>query len=116
MDTSPVRVPPGLVIAPQLPDLMLPVKIRSGVLGFLRNHPTVAIGGALLICLVLMGLLASWLGTVDPTAIAPASRRRVPSADYWFGTDVLGRDIYSRVIYGARVSLTVGLSVAILAS
>src|SRR5207247_4281168 len=94
----------------------MPVKIRRGVLGFLRNHPTVAIGAALLICLVLVGIFAPWLGTVDPTALAPARRTRAPSADFWFGSDMLGRDIYSRVLYGARVSLTVGLSVALLAS
>jgi peptide/nickel transport system permease protein len=109
-------VPPGLVIAPQMPELLLPVKVRRGVLGFLRNHPTVAIGGALLLCLVLIGVLAPYLWTVDPTALAPARRTRAPSADYWFGTDALGRDIYSRVLYGTRVSLTVGLSVAVLAS
>jgi hypothetical protein len=114
--SSTAPVPPGLVIAPQLPDLLLPVAIRRGVLGFLRNHPTVAIGGALLLCLVLVGIFAPWLGTVDPTALAPAKRTRLPSADYWFGTDVLGRDIYSRVLYGTRVSLSVGLSVAVLAS
>jgi len=108
--------PPGFVVAPQLPDLLLPVKVRRGVTGFLRNHPTVAIGGALLLCLVLIGVLAPYLGTVDPTAIAPAKRTRAPSADFWFGTDALGRDIYSRVLYGTRVSLTVGLSVAVFAS
>ena len=114
--TSTVPVPPGLVVAPQLPDLLLPVAIRRGVLGFLRNHPTVAIGGALLLCLVWIGIFAPFLWTVDPTALAPAKRTRAPSADFWFGTDMLGRDIYSRVLYGARVSLTVGLSVAALAS
>jgi peptide/nickel transport system permease protein len=114
--TSRVPLPPGLVIAQQLPDLLLPPKIRRGVLGFLRSNPTVAIGGALLLCLVLIGIFAPYLGTVDPTALAPAKRLRAPSADFWFGTDLLGRDIYSRVLYGARVSLTVGLSVALLAS
>jgi peptide/nickel transport system permease protein len=114
--SSTAPLPPGLVIAPQLPDLMRPVAIRRGVLGFLRNHPTVAIGGALLLCLVSIAIFAPWLGTVDPTAISPAKRTRLPSADYWFGTDILGRDVYSRVLYGARVSLTVGLSVAVLAS
>jgi peptide/nickel transport system permease protein len=109
-------IPPGLVIAPQLPDLLLPAKVRRGLLGFLRNHPTVAIGGALLLCLVLLGIFAPYLGTVDPTAIAPAKRTRAPSAAFWFGSDLLGRDIYSRVLYGSRVSLTVGLSVAVLAS
>ena len=95
---------------------MLPVKVRRGVIGFLRNNPTVAIGGALLLALVLIGIFAPYLGTVDPTALAPAKRTRPPSAEYWFGTDALGRDVYSRVLYGTRVSLTVGLSVALLAT
>jgi peptide/nickel transport system permease protein len=114
--TRTADLPPGLVIAPQLPDLLRPVKIRRGLFGFLRSHPTVAIGGGLLLCLVLIAIFAPYLGTVDPTALAPAKRTRAPSADFWFGSDMLGRDIYSRVLYGARVSLTVGLSVAALAS
>ena len=114
--TSQVAIPPGLVIAPPLPDLLRPVKIRRGFFGFLRNHPTVAIGGGLLLCLVLMAVFAPYLWTVDPTALAPARRTRPPSAAFWFGSDMLGRDIYSRVLYGARVSLTVGLSVAALAT
>ena len=114
--TSAVPVPPGLAIARQLPDVMLPVKVRRGVLGFLRNNPTVAIGGALLLCLVLIGIFAPYLWTVDPTAISPARRTRPPSELYWFGTDALGRDVYSRVLFGTRVSLTVGLSVAVLAT
>ena len=114
--TSSVVIPPGLAIAQQLPDLMLPVKVRRGLLGFLRNNPTVAIGSALLLCLVLIGIFAPYLWTVDPTALAPAKRLRVPSADFWFGTDAIGRDLYSRVLYGTRVSLTVGLSVALLAT
>ena len=114
--TSSAPMPPGLVVAAQLPDLLAPVKVRRGVLGFLRNNPTVAIGAALLLCLMLIGIFAPYLGTVDPTAIAPAKRMRPPSELYWFGTDALGRDVYSRVMFGARVSLTVGLSVALLAT
>ncbi|WP_035659910.1 ABC transporter permease, partial [Bradyrhizobium sp. STM 3809] len=114
--TTTTSPPPGLVVAPVLPDLMAAPKIRRGIIGFLRNHPTVAIGGALLLVLVIIGVFAPFLGTVDPTAIAPAKRTRLPSADFWFGTDALGRDIYSRVLYGTRVSLTVGLSVALAAS
>jgi peptide/nickel transport system permease protein len=113
---SSVPVPPGLAIAQALPDLMVPVKVRRGVFGFLRNNPTVAIGGALLLLLVLVGIFAPYLWTVDPTALAPARRTRPPSELYWFGTDALGRDVYSRVLYGTRVSLTVGLSVAVLAT
>jgi peptide/nickel transport system permease protein len=112
--TSTVAIPPGLAVAPQLPDLLQPVKIRRGFTGLLRNHPTVAIGGALLLLLVLIAIFAPYLWTVDPTALAPARRTRAPSAQFWFGSDMLGRDIYSRVLYGARVSLTVGLSVATL--
>ncbi len=114
--TSSVSLPPGLVIAPQLPDLLAPVKVRRGVLGFLRNNPTVAIGGTLLLMLILVGIFAPYLWTVDPTAIAPAKRMRSPSELYWFGTDAIGRDVYSRVIFGTRVSLIVGLSVALLAT
>ena len=114
--TSSAPVPPGLVVAQQLPDLLLPVKVRRGVFGFLRNNPTVAVGGLLLLGLVLIGIFAPYLGTVDPTALAPAKRTRPPSADFWFGTDALGRDIYSRVLYGTRVSLIVGISVAVLAT
>ncbi len=114
--TSSVSLPPGLVIAPQLPDLLAPVRVRRGVLGFVRNNPTVAIGGTLLLILVLIGVFAPYLWTVDPTALAPARRMRPPSELYWFGTDAIGRDVYSRVIFGTRVSLTVGLSVALLAT
>ncbi|HEY5795277.1 MAG TPA: ABC transporter permease [Bosea sp. (in: a-proteobacteria)] len=83
---------------------------------YLRRHPSVLIGGSLLALMALIGILAPLLWTVDPTAIATSRRTRVPSELYWFGTDMLGRDIYSRVVYGARVSLVVGFSVAILSS
>jgi peptide/nickel transport system permease protein len=74
------------------------------------------IGGTLLSLMVLMAIFAPLLFTVDPTALAPARRTREPSAQYWFGSDMLGRDVYSRVIYGARISLIVGFAVALFAS
>jgi peptide/nickel transport system permease protein len=113
---SNLAVPDGLAVAPPLPDVLPPVKLRRGFAGLMRRHPTVTIGGALLILLILMALLAPFLATVDPTALAPARRTRAPSPEFWFGTDMLGRDIYSRVVYGARVSLLVGFSVALLSS
>jgi peptide/nickel transport system permease protein len=82
----------------------------------LRRHPTAIIGAVVLLLLVLMAFLAPYLWTVDPQAISPARRLRHPSETYWFGTDMLGRDVYSRVVYGARVSLTVGLFVALFAT
>ena len=66
--------------------------------------------------MLFVAIFAPLLGTVDPTALAPAKRTLEPSGEYWFGTDAFGRDIYSRVLYGARVSLLVGFAVAILAS
>lgn len=109
---SPLSAPAEIAAAPEL---AAPGR-RKGLLGYLRRHPAVAIGAGLLGLMALIALLAPLLWTVDPTAISPARRTRVPSELYWFGTDMLGRDIYSRVIYGARVSLLVGFSVAVLAS
>ncbi|MBP0463249.1 ABC transporter permease [Roseomonas sp. PWR1] len=97
-------------------DIMPPVKARRGIWGFLYRNPTIAIGGSIVLLMVIMAVFAPLFWTVDPTALAPARRTREPSAEYWFGTDMLGRDVYSRVIYGARVSLIVGFSVAICAS
>jgi peptide/nickel transport system permease protein len=93
-----------------------PAKKRGAVWTYARRHPTVVIGGALLGLMLALAVFAPYLGTVDPTALSPAHRLRWPSAEYWFGSDMLGRDIYSRTIYGARVSLIVGLSVALLAT
>ncbi len=99
-----------------LPDVLPAVQPRGRVRTFIRRHPTIFIGGLLLSIIVLAALFAPLLATVDPTALAPAKRTRAPSAQYWFGTDMLGRDVYSRVMYGARVSLLVGFSVALLSS
>jgi peptide/nickel transport system permease protein len=109
-------VAPSITAAADLPDLFPPVKRRRGVIGFLYRHPAIALGGTLVLAMLVIALLAPWLGTVDPTALSPARRTREPSAAFWFGTDMLGRDIYSRVLYGTRVSLLVGFSVALLAS
>ena len=102
--------------APALADVLPPPKERGRAMTFVHRHPTIVLGGALLLVMILIAILAPWLGTVDPTALAPAKRTREPSALYWFGTDMLGRDVYSRVMYGARISLFVGFAVATVAS
>ncbi|MCA0450085.1 MAG: ABC transporter permease [Proteobacteria bacterium] len=76
---------------------------------------SIVLGGGLLFAALILALLAPYLGTVDPTALSPIRRFRPPSEAYWFGTDHLGRDVYSRVVYGARASLLVGVAVAALA-
>ena len=113
MSTFSIDNPPA---APDLEDVLPPVRPRGRIMTFVRRHPTVVVGGVLLGLIVLMAILAPYLGTKDPTALSPARRLRDPSALYWFGTDMMGRDLYSRVFYGARVSLIVGFSVATAAS
>ncbi|MCA3246793.1 MAG: ABC transporter permease [Azospirillum sp.] len=76
---------------------------------------SIVIGGGLLLAALAMAVFAPYLGTVDPTALSPIRRFRPPSEQFWFGTDQLGRDVYSRVVYGARASLFVGFMVALLA-
>src|SRR5205823_4368824 len=85
---------------------------RGWLRDLVRRHPTALAGAILLTLMVLMAFLAPWLGTTDPQALSPVKRLRPPQAAYWFGTDMLGRDVYSRVVYGSRISLIVGISVA----
>ncbi|MGX9965121.1 ABC transporter permease [Roseomonas sp. F4] len=113
---STTTLPPGVNAAVPMQDIMPPVRARGGALGFLRRNPTIAIGGFLVLLMIGIAVFAPFLFTRDPTSLAPALRTREPSAQFWFGSDMLGRDIYSRVLYGARVSLTVGFAVAICAS
>lgn len=93
------------------------------------RNPAVIFGGAILMVMLAIAILAPLLGTVDPTRIDPAARNKKPGAEITFrlddgttakrtafmGTDSLGRDVYSRVIYGTRVSLVIGVAVAIIA-
>ena len=109
---SAITAPSDYTAAPVLAEILPTPKERGRVMGFIHRHPTIVIGGTLVAIMVLIAILAPLLGTKDPTALAPAKRTRPPSELYWFGTDMLGRDVYSRVLYGARVSLTVGFSVA----
>jgi peptide/nickel transport system permease protein len=93
----------------------------------IRNQ-SVIIGGTIMLVMVLIAITAPLLGTTDPTFIDPTYRNKKPGAErividdagnetvwiFWMGTDTLGRDVYSRVIYGAQVSLIVGVTVAAL--
>jgi peptide/nickel transport system permease protein len=81
---------------------------------FVRRNPTLVFGLVILGLMLLAALIAPWIAG-DPYSMKPVQRFRSPSAELWFGTDNLGRDVYARTIYGARVSLAVGLSVAVLA-
>lgn len=82
----------------------------------LKRQPMLWLGAFILGMMSMAALLAPWLANQDPNQISVVTRMRFPTSDHWFGTDSLGRDLYSRVMYGARVSLLIGLSVAILSS
>jgi peptide/nickel transport system permease protein len=84
--------------------------------GLIRRYPMVALGGLLFAMVVLITLAAPWLATHDPQEIDPIARLRAPSAEHLLGTDALGRDVWSRTIFGGRISLLVGLVVGLLAS
>jgi peptide/nickel transport system permease protein len=105
-----------------------PLARRPSTLAISLRNPSVLIGAVIVGFLAIIGVLAPLLGTIDPAEINPVFRNKKPGAErtmraddgserrfvHRFGTDSLGRDVYSRVVYGARVSLTIGVTVAVL--
>jgi len=89
--------------------------IRSKAFDWLKRNPTVVLGSSILLFFAGVALIAPWIAG-DPLGFDPLKRLRGPSAEFWFGTDQLGRDVYSRVVYGTRISLIVGISVAAIAT
>jgi peptide/nickel transport system permease protein len=94
------------------PATPLPAARLSGLFPFLRRYPLVVIAGVILGMIVLAAVFAPFMFTRDPTSMSPLQRLRPASEAYWLGTDHLGRDVWSRLVYGARVSVIVGLAVA----
>ncbi len=89
----------------------LPLATRA--LRLLRQSPTMAIGAVILLIMALVAVFAPSLAG-DPLLMQPIHRLKAPSEEFLFGTDHLGRDVYARTLYGAQVSLAVGLTVAVL--
>ncbi len=75
----------------------------------LRRNPRLLIGGLILIILILLAVTAQWLPLANPERGRGSEAYQSPSANHWLGTDATGRDVLARVIFGARVSLSVGL-------
>ena len=104
----------------------VPARAPGGLFAGLSRDWAVLFGAAVLLVMVIIGIGAPFLGTVDPAEISPTFRNRVPGTEqtirradgstatyrHWMGTDSLGRDVYSRVLYGARISLLVGTAAA----
>jgi peptide/nickel transport system permease protein len=85
---------------------------RRGPARFIRRNPTICLG-LTVIAVMLAATLAAPLFAGDPLTMNPQNRLHGPSAEFWFGTDSLGRDVFARTVFGARISLLVGFVVAI---
>src|SRR5205085_11050552 len=83
---------------------------------FVRKKPLGAAGGVLMLIMLVTALLANVLETHDPIATNAGATLAKPSDEHWLGTDHLGRDIFSRIVHGARVSLIVGIGSTLLGS
>src|SRR5947209_15672752 len=97
-----------------LPEPSIPVTtpFRPG-LGFLTATPIIAAASICLALVILSALLAPWLSPHDPLLLAPAQRLKPATAQFMLGTDGYGRDVLSRILYGGRISLLIGLGAAV---
>ena len=93
-------------------------KLRHGLVRFCRTKPLGAFGAVVVIMLVGMAFFPGIFSTQDPNPSPPplAERYQGPSASHWFGTDSFGRDMYTRLVYGARTSITIGFGVVFISS
>ena len=103
-----------MVTATAQPHLVEDRPRSASLLRMLRRNPTMVGGACFLLVMLVAAAGAPYFGTIDPEELNPIDRLRGPSLTHWFGTDMLGRDLYSRTVYGSRISLMVGLCVAVL--
>ncbi len=95
-------------------------KRRSGLVNFgirlVKEKPLGTVGGVITLLLLLTGIFADFLAPYGMTQVSARNRLLPPSAEFWLGTDNLGRDILTRIIFGARISVIVGLAASTLAA
>ena len=91
-------------------------RAARGVLLFSRRKPLGAVGGVIVLVMLVMALGAPWIAHYSYDESIPGARMKAPGAQFWMGTDNLSRDMWSRVVYGARVSVTVGFVTIALAT
>jgi len=91
-----------------------PAGWRSGIADFIRQRPLGAVGAAIIALVVVVAASAGWLAPYDPLANDYAAMLAPPGVSHWLGTDAFGRDVLSRIIFGSRTALTVGLGAAFL--
>jgi len=96
--------------------IVVPLESEPNLLSRLISRPTSAAGLAALVLIALAALLAPWLAPYAPAKLSIAHRLEPPSLVHLFGTDDLGRDVFSRMLFAARTSLSVGLAVVVFSS
>lgn len=87
---------------------------RTALWQLLRTRTIFAASATILILMSVVAIIAPAIQRVDPQELSPVDRVEPPSADHWFGTDHLGRDVYARTVHGSRISLRVAASVALI--
>jgi peptide/nickel transport system permease protein len=95
-------------------DATLPVRARQSFALFAKRNPRLIAGGSILLFLLAVSVGAPLLTPVDPVALNPDIQLKPPGPGHLFGGDVVGRDLFSRTLYGGRVSIVVGVSVAVI--
>jgi len=76
----------------------------------IKEKPLGVVGGVIVLIVLLVAIFANFIAPYGMNEIHPADRLGPPSAQYWLGTDQIGRDLFSRIVYGARISISVGLA------
>lgn len=89
-------------------EIQLDVGVFGSILNMFRKNRAALLGLILIVLIVLIAIAAPLVARYDPNAIDLTAMRQAPSAAHWFGTDELGRDVFSRVVYGSRTSLMIG--------
>jgi len=108
--------PLGVDEAAAVPARRRRARVFATLVRFCRRKPLGTAGGAIMLVIVLTAIFADQLQTFEPIATDAAQSLAAPSREHWLGSDHLGRDIYSRIVHGARVSLIVGLASTVLGS
>ena len=104
------------LVATTAPTLRAQPSVGTVLVRFCRKKPLGAVGGVIMLVIVLTAIFANQLQTYDPIATDAAQSLAPPSREHWLGSDHLGRDIYSRIVHGARVSLVVSVASTLLGS
>jgi peptide/nickel transport system permease protein len=98
------------------PEVSFASRLRRGTVNFVQHKPLGTFGAVIVLLLIAMAFVPQAFTTIDPNKSAIVDRYLGPSAEHWFGTDQQGRDLYSRIIYGARNSIMIGFGVVAISS